>query len=85
MVTAKVDYVDLKSNMLLQSFPVASEYIFENVYSTYKGDKNACDEKYLGYFNKRAVPFPNNEQMVFDTGEDLKSKFKNIITRNKFR
>ncbi|MDQ5929113.1 MAG: hypothetical protein QG594_891 [Bacteroidota bacterium] len=84
-VTAKVDYVDLKNNKLLQSFPVASEYVFENIYSTYRGDKNACDESYLGYFNKRAVPFPNNEQMVFDTGEDLKTKFKNIIVRNKFR
>jgi hypothetical protein len=84
-VTAKVDYVDLKSNQLLQSFPVASEYIFENVYSTYRGDRNACDESYLGYFNKRAVPFPNNEQMVFDTGEDLKAKLKNIIVRNRFR
>jgi hypothetical protein len=84
-VTAKVDYVDLKSNQLLQSFPVASEYVFENVYSTYRGDRNACDENYLGYFNKRAVPFPNNEQMVFDTGEDLKAKFKSIIVRNRFR
>jgi hypothetical protein len=84
-VTAKVDYVDLKSNQLLQSFPVASEYIFENIYSTYRGDRNACDESYLGYFNKRAVPFPNNEQMVFDTGEDLKAKLKNIIVRNRFR
>lgn len=84
-VTAKVDYVDLKSNQLLQSFPVASEYIFENIYSTYRGDRNACDENYLGYFNKRAVPFPNNEQMVFDTGEDLKAKLKNIVVRNRFR
>jgi len=84
-VAAKVDYVDLKSNTLLQSFPVASEYIFENIYSTYSGDKSVCDENYLSYFNKRAVPFPNNEQMVFDTGEDLKAKFKNIIVRNKFR
>ncbi|PXY43373.1 hypothetical protein [Flavobacterium hydrophilum] len=84
-VTAKVDYVDLKSNQLLQSFPLASEYVFENVYATYRGDRNACDENYLGYFNKRAVPFPNNEQMVFDTGEDLKAKFKNIIVRNRFK
>ncbi|PXY38950.1 hypothetical protein DMB65_20025 [Flavobacterium cheongpyeongense] len=84
-VTAKVDYVDLKSNQLLQSFPLASEYVFENVYSTYRGDRDACDENYLGYFNKRSVPFPNNEQMVFDTGEDLKAKFKNIIVRNRIR
>ena len=84
-VTAKVDYVNLKTNQLMQSFPVASEYVFENVYSTYRGNINACDENYLGYFNKRPVPFPNNEQMVFDTGEDLKAKFKNIIVRNRFR
>ncbi|MEN2402332.1 hypothetical protein GKZ90_0021260 [Flavobacterium sp. MC2016-06] len=84
-VTAQVDYVDLKTNQLLQSFPVTSEFIFENVYSTYRGDRNACDESYLGYFNKRAVPFPNNEQMIFDTGEDLKAKIKNIVVRNRFR
>ncbi|KUJ61971.1 hypothetical protein AR687_10460 [Flavobacteriaceae bacterium CRH] len=84
-ITAKVDFVDLKTNQLMQTFPVSSEYIFENVYSTYKGDKNACEDTYFTYFNKRAVPFPNNEQIVFDTGEDLKAKLKDIIVRNKFR
>ncbi|WP_374175367.1 hypothetical protein [Flavobacterium tructae] len=84
-ITAKVDYVDLKTNQLLQSFPVSSEFIFENIYSTYKGDRSACEDNYISYFNKRAVPFPNNEQMVFDTGEDLKERLKDIIVRNKFR
>ncbi|SMO48297.1 hypothetical protein SAMN06265349_1011217 [Flavobacterium resistens] len=84
-VTAKVDYVDLKSNQLVQTFPISSEFVFENIYSTYKGDKNACDDNYLGNFNKRAVLFPNNEQMVYDTGEDLKAKLKDIIVKNKFR
>ncbi|MEG2100347.1 MAG: hypothetical protein RRY99_02450 [Flavobacterium sp.] len=85
LVTAKVDYVDLKSNQLVQTFPISSEYIFENVYSTFKGNRNACEDNYLGYFDKRAVAFPNNEQMVYDTGEDLKAKLKDIIVRNKFR
>jgi hypothetical protein len=85
LVTAKVDYIDLKNNQLMQTFPVSSEYVFENVYSTYKGDKNACDQSYWNYFGKRAVAFPNNEQMVYDTGEDLKAKLKNIIIRNRFR
>ena len=84
-ITAKVDYVDLKTNQLLQSFPVSSEFVFENIYSTYKGDRSACEDNYISYFNKRAVPFPNNEQMVFDTGEDLKERLKDIIVRNKFR
>ncbi|MBF4485136.1 hypothetical protein [Flavobacterium sp. CSZ] len=84
-VTAQIDYIDVKTNQLLQSFPVASEFIFENIYSTYKGDRSACEDNYMSYFNKRAVPFPNNEQMVFDTGEDLKARVKNIIISNKFR
>jgi len=84
-VTAKIDYIDLRTNQLVQTFPVSSEFVFENIYSTYKGDKNACEDNYIGYFNKRAVPFPNNEQMVFDTGEDLKTKLKDIIVRNKIR
>ncbi|MDA6069664.1 hypothetical protein NJT12_08530 [Flavobacterium sp. AC] len=84
-ITAKVDYVDVRTNALLQSFPVTSEFIFENVYSTYKGDRSACEDNYMNYFNKRAVPFPNNDQMVYDTGEDLKARLKDIIVRNKFR
>lgn len=84
-ITAKVDYVNARSNQLLESFPVTSEFIFENIYSTYKGDRSACEDNYMNYFNKRAVPFPNNEQMVYDTGEDLKARLKDIIIRNKFR
>jgi hypothetical protein len=84
-VTAKVDYIDLKGNQLIQSFPITSEFIFDYTYATYRGDRNACEDSYIAYFNKRAVPFPNNEQMVYDTGEDLKAKLKDIIVRNRFR
>ncbi len=83
-IVAKVDYLNLKTNQLLQSFPLASEFIFENIYATYKGDKRASDDNYYSNFDKKAVPFPSNEQMVYDTGEDLKNKLKNIISRNKF-
>ncbi|RRJ90246.1 hypothetical protein [Flavobacterium macacae] len=85
LVTAKVDYVDLKTNQLLETFPLSSEFIFENIYSNYRGDKRAADESYYTYFGRKSVPFPSNEQMVFDSGEDLKLKIKNIILRNKLR
>ncbi|WP_395078038.1 hypothetical protein [Flavobacterium sp.] len=84
-VTAKIDYIDFRNNQLIEAFPVTSEFIFEHIYATYNGDRNACDDNYMGYFNKRAVQFPNNEQMVYDTGEDLKAKLKGIISQNKFR
>ncbi|MEO4005129.1 hypothetical protein [Flavobacterium sp. CAU 1735] len=84
-VTAKVDYIDFKTNQLIDSFPLSSEYVFQNIYANYQGDRRACDDNYFKYFDRKPVPFPGNEQMVYDTGEDLKAKLKNIITRNKFR
>lgn len=84
-VTAKVDYIDFKTRALLQTFPLLSEFTFTHVYSKYTGDRRACEENYYPYFDKRAVPFPSNEQMVFDTGEDLKAKLKDLIMRNKMR
>tara|TARA_R110000868_G_scaffold193786_1_gene438973 strand:+ start:7010 stop:8197 length:1188 start_codon:yes stop_codon:yes gene_type:complete len=84
-ITAKVDYVNLKNNQLLESFPVTSEFLFENRYATYKGDKRATDIDYYTNFDQRPLPFPSNEQMVYQTGEDLKEKLKVIITQNKFR
>jgi hypothetical protein len=84
-VTAKVDYIDFNNNQLINSFPLASEFIFEHIYATFRGDRRAFDEQYITYFGRRAVPFPSNEQMVFDTGEDLKAKLKDIISRNRIR
>lgn len=84
-ITAKVDYVNFRNNQLIQSFPLVSEFVFENVYATYKGDKRASDDNYFSYFDKRAVPFPPNEQMIYDTGENLKMKLKDLINKNTFR
>jgi len=84
-VTAKVDYIDFRTNQLLQTFPLTSEFTFNYMYAKYRGDKRACEQDYYQYFDRQAVPFPSNEQMVYDTGNDLKNKLKDIIVRNKFR
>ena len=84
-VVAKVDYVDLRSKQLLQAFPLESTFNFENVYATYKGDRRAADDNYNPFFDRRPLPFPSSEEMVFACGEDLKMKLKDIIVRNQFR
>ncbi len=84
-VTAKIDYINFTNNQLIDTYPLTSEFTFENIYATFNGDKKACDDSYLSYFDKRAVPFPSNEQMVYDCGEDLKGKLKGIITQNRIR
>jgi hypothetical protein len=81
-ITAKIDYINFNTNQLIQSFPITSQFIFENIYATYRGDRRAADDAYNLFFDKKAVPFPSNEQMIYDTGEDLKQKLKAIITKN---
>lgn len=81
-VAAKVEYIDFRNDQLLQSFPVSSEFLFRNVFAKYTGDRRAIDAQYLPLINQRGMPFPAAEQMVYDTGEDLKNKIKSIITQN---
>ena len=83
--TAKVEYMDLNSKQLIDAYPLSSEFVFSYIYANYNGDKRACEQDYYQYFDRRAVPFPTNEQMVYDSGEDLKAKLKTIITGNRFR
>ncbi|WGH76346.1 hypothetical protein P8625_04050 [Tenacibaculum tangerinum] len=84
-VTGVVQYIDNKTNQLLQRFPIQSEFVFEHVYADYDGDRRALDKSYITLLEQTRISFPSNEQMVYDTGTDLKQKLKHIITRNKFR
>ena len=84
-VTGKVKYVDLNSKQIIQTYPIASEYIFQHRYAQFKGDKRALESSFLDLIRLRVVQFPTNEQMIYDSGQDLKQKLKSIITRNKFR
>ena len=84
-VIAKVVYHDLHTNQLLDAFPIDSEFVFENNYATIRGDERALKAEDKELLNHRRVNFPSNEQMVFDTGEDLKYKLKDIINSYHFR
>ncbi|MBE7692500.1 hypothetical protein G1K75_04145 [Tenacibaculum finnmarkense] len=84
-VVGVVKYFDNSTNQLIESFPIDSEFIFEHIYARYDGDRRALDESFFNLTRLQSVNFPSNEQMVYDTGSDLKEKFKHIITRNKLR
>lgn len=84
-VIARVVYSDLKQGQVLESFPIDSEFIFDNLYATVRGDRRALTTEDIEILKNRRIGFPSNEQMVFDTGEDLKLKLKDIIIRYSFR
>lgn len=83
-VTGQVRYVDLNSRQTVNSYPLSSEFVFEHRYANYQGDKRALDTDLIALVNAVAVPFPSNEQMVYDAGEDLKLRLKDIVVRHKF-
>ena len=85
LVVGQIKYINLDNNQLLKSFPLASEFIFENIYATYRGDKKALSKQQLTYIGNKYVPFPTNEQMVFDSGENLKQRIKQIVSSYKFQ
>lgn len=83
-VTGNVSYIDLKTKQQLNTYPLSSEFIFEHAYANYNGDKRALDNNLVAMLDLAAVPFPNNEQMIYDAGEDLKERIKQIIVQHKF-
>ena len=83
-VTGNVSFIDLRSKQAVNSYPLSSQFIFEHIYANYDGDRRALDNDLVALLNLAAVPFPSDEQMVYDAGEDLKAKLKNIITRHRF-
>jgi len=84
-ILADVVYLDLISKQVIDRFTIDSGFVFENVFGSYRGDKRALtDEDRNIINNNRMMPFPSDEQMVYDTGEDLKYKLKKIISSNNF-
>ena len=78
-VIADVVYIDAQSNQPVDTFTIDSGFVFEHIFARYKGDKRALNKEDMQLINNRLLPFPSNEQMVFDTGEDLKLQLKGII------
>ncbi|MBR9846923.1 MAG: hypothetical protein GYB35_12835 [Algicola sp.] len=84
-VLADLVYTDLKTNQTLDVFPIDSEFIFEHVYATFRGDERALDRRELNLVRVRPLYFPTDTQMVYDTGEDLKLRLKDVISSYNIR
>ncbi|MDO7173328.1 hypothetical protein [Mariniflexile sp. AS56] len=79
-VTGNVEYVNLNTKQLVDAFPISSEYVFQHIFASVRGDDRALETTLLPYLKNRRVPFPTEEQMIYDTGEDLKAQLKKIIS-----
>nr|WP_042293798.1 hypothetical protein [Nonlabens ulvanivorans] len=84
-IDANIIITNKYTGQLVDRFPLGSTFIFSYIYGSVNGDRRAVDEDYLQTLNARAVPFPSNEQMIYDAGEDLKLSIKEVLTGLRFR
>lgn len=84
-VLADVVYSDLRTDQILDVFPIDSEFVFDHVYATFRGDKRALNNRDLDLIRNRPLYFPSDAQMVYDTGEDLKLRFKDVMNSYRLR
>lgn len=83
-VGGQVHYFDLQRNQRINSYPLQSEFIFENIFATFSGDNRVLTNEELAMTKNKFVMFPPNEQMLFDASNDIKSRFAAILKRYKF-
>ncbi|SDK70432.1 hypothetical protein SAMN04488034_101172 [Salinimicrobium catena] len=81
----EVDYIDLHQDRLLNSYPLGTEFIFENVFASFKGDERLLNKEDKLLLQNRFVPFPTTEQMLVDASEELKGRLGPILKRNRLR
>ncbi len=83
-VQALVEIKDRHNGQLVDQFRLKSDYVFDYHYATYSGDKRAIRQEYLDFLQKKRVPFPSSEQMIYDAAKDIKTQFKDILNKTNF-
>lgn len=84
-VNGMVDYYDVQNRRKMNSHPLETEFIFEHVFATFKGDDRVLNADERRLLRNRPVPFPSNEQMLFDASSEIKNRLSAILKRNTFR
>lgn len=64
---------------------MTSEFIFENTFARFRGDERALTPDDKKWLRNDFVPFPSNEQMVYDSGTEIKERFKAILSNQSLR
>jgi hypothetical protein len=78
-VEGNVTYRDLQKRRDLTNYPLATEFVFQNVFATYRGDERALNNEDLPLVRNKYLPFPNPADMVYDAGEEIKFRLKKIL------
>lgn len=84
-VNGMVDYYNVQNRRKINSHPLETEFIFEHLFATFKGDDRVLNADERRLLRNSPVPFPTNEQMLYDASSEIKNRLGAILKRNKFR
>lgn len=63
-LSGRVEWMEIRTNNLLRSEPVAVDAVFENYASTFRGDRRALSAESLSRIGNTPQPFPTNESLL---------------------
>jgi hypothetical protein len=82
-IGGSLDYIDVATQQILKSEPIAYVSNFDNFFAGAQGDINALKPETKSKLQGSFVPFPNSENMILRANADLKNLAKTIVWNNK--
>lgn len=82
-IAGQLEFYDLRQNSLIESRPLAAENVFENYAATYKGDRRALSKDTKRRIGNAPLPFPTDENMLYEAVTLLKPAMKKEIDRSR--
>ncbi len=82
LLSGLIAIYDAQRNTLLDNRTIATEVLFENYASTFKGDQRALSEDSRCRIGNTPQPFPRNEEMLNQAAERLKPNLKDALRNN---
>ncbi|MBN2747094.1 MAG: hypothetical protein JXR34_10245 [Bacteroidales bacterium] len=83
LVQGTVDFYSNRDGQLIKTFPITTTNTFLHRYGRAFGDMRAVKADTKKILGLKAMPFPNDLQMIYDTNEDLKSLTMDIVRNNR--
>ena len=79
-VAGQLEIHDIRSRNLLDAKPLAVEAVFENYAASFRGDARALTNESRRFLGNPILPFPTDEQMLFEAAQQLKPLMKEKIS-----
>jgi hypothetical protein len=78
-LSGRLEFYDKRTGDMIDSRPMATEAIFENYASTFRGDQRALSAESKSRIGNQPQPFPSDESLLFEAAEQLKPFIKREI------